>query len=201
MVRACNFGSKDLKRIEACVIPAIKSCFNYYGFRHTSSDIEEVVSATLVKVAKSYDRYDESRSKKAWFQTIARHCACSYMSDETSWRCLHSPMVMKKTEDEVYELQYSDIECSESYHADRELNSKENIKTLKHVFDSLGDVQGKALWLQAMGYGNKELAELFGKTEGSLKTAMSRGRSQLKSNEIVLRLADEVLNRSHNKVA
>ena len=110
-------------------------------------------------------------------------------------------MVMKKTEDEVYELQYSDIECSESYHADRELNSKENIKTLKHVFDSLGDVQGKALWLQAMGYGNKELAELFGKTEGSLKTAMSRGRSQLKSNEIVLRLADEVLNRSHNKVA
>ena len=201
MVRTCNFGSNDLKRIEACVIPAIKSCFNHYGFRYTSSDIEEVVSATLVKVVRSYDRYDESRSKNAWFQTIAKRCACSYMSEETSWRCLHSPMVMVKTDDEVYELQFSDVECSDSYHADRELNTKENIKALKEAVVSLGEVQGKALWLQAMGYGNKELAGFFGKTEGSLKTAMSRGRTQLKNNEVVLRLADEVLNRPYDKVA
>ena len=201
MTRTCNLRSEDLQRIRVCVIPTIIAHFNYCGFKFSAADVDEVVSMTFVKVAMSYHNYDESRSKKAWFQKMAKNCASDFMSAEGDWRYHRSPMEMKSTDGESYELEYSDMECADSYHADRELTSKENIKVLKGAFDSLGEVTGKALWLKCMGYENQEINDLFGKTDGSMRTAMSRGRSQLKENEAVLRMAEDVLGYSYNKAA
>ena len=201
MTRACNLRSSDLQRIKACVIPAIIAHFNYCGFRFSSVDVEEVISETLVKIAKGYEKYDESRSKKAWFQKIAKRCASSYMTDHTDWRCHHIGMEMKTSDGEYYEVEYSDMECADSYHADRELTSKENVKVIKGAFDSLGEVTGKALWLQTMGYETKEIEDNLGKAGGALRTAMSRGRSQLRSNEDILRVAEEVFGCIGNKAA
>lgn len=201
MTRTCNLRSADLQRIKACVIPAIIAHFRFCGFRFSSTDVEEVISETLLKVAKSYEKYDESRSKKAWFQTIAKRCASSYMTDQTNWRCHHTGMEKRSTDGEYYEEEYSDMESSDSYHADRELTSKENLKVLKGAFDSLGEVPGRALWLQAMGYETKEIEEDLGKVGGTLRTAMSRGRAQLRNHEDVLRVAEDVLGRLNNKAA
>ena len=66
------------------------------------------------------------------------------------------------------------------------------MKVIKGAFDSLGEVTGKALWLQTMGYETKEIEDNLGKAGGALRTAMSRGRSQLRSNEDILRVAEEV---------
>ena len=201
MTRACNLRSSDLQRIKACVIPTIIAQFNYCGFWFSSVDVEEVLSDTLVDVAKGYDNYDESRSKKAWFQKIARNCALDYMPRETKWRCHHTGMEMKTSDGEYYEAEYSDMECADSYHADRELISKENVKVIKGAFDSLGEITGKALWLQTMGYETKEIEDNLGKAGGALRTAMSRGRSQLRSNEDILRVAEEVFGCIGNKAA
>ena len=64
MVRTNKFRSADLNRIEACIIPAIKACFYRNNFDFSSFDVEEVASRALVRIAKSYDSYDESRSKR-----------------------------------------------------------------------------------------------------------------------------------------
>jgi DNA-directed RNA polymerase specialized sigma24 family protein len=201
MVRTNELRSADLTRIEACIIPTIKSCFCYYNFKYSSTDVEEVVSASLLKIARGYDRYDESRSKKAWFQTIAERCALTYMKDETDRRC-HQTAMERTTKDGVlYEEEYSDMECADSYEADRELASKQRIQILKRVCLSLGEVQGKALWLKYMGYETEEIEDYLGKKGGALRTSMSRGRSLLKSNPEVLSIAEEVFGRSFSKVA
>ena len=201
MVRTNELRSADLTRIEACIIPTIKSCFCYYNFKYSSTDVEEVVSASLLKIARGYDRYDESRSKKAWFQTIAERCALTYMKDETDRRCHQTAMERTTKDGELYEEEYSDMECADSYEADRELASKQRIQILKRVCLSLGEVQGKALWLKYMGYETEEIEDYLGKKGGALRTAMSRGRSLLKSNPEVLRIAEEVYGRSFNKAA
>ena len=62
-------------------------------------------------------------------------------------------------------------------------------------------VQGKALWLKYMGYETEEIEDYLGKKGGALRTAMSRGRSLLKSNPEILSIAEEVFGRSFSKVA
>ena len=188
-----NLRSTDLLRIKECITPAIIAHFKYNLFPFTSTDVDEVISMTFVKVAKSFHKYDEERSKKAWFQTMAKRCASDHMKREAKWRWNHQPMEMKTTDGEHYEVDYSDRECADSYNAERVLESKENVKVLKGAFDSVGDVAGRALWLQAAGYETKEIEDELGKAGGALRTAMSRGRSMLKKNEAVVSLADELL--------
>jgi hypothetical protein len=121
--------------------------------------------------------------------------------DEKGKLCLERAKLAAFAHGEYYEVEYSDMECADSYHADRELTSKENVKVIKGAFDSLGDVTGKALWLQTMGYETKEIEDNLGKAGGALRTAMSRGRSQLRSNEDILRVAEEVFGYIGNKAA
>ena len=201
MVRTNELRSADLNRIEACIIPTIKACFYRNNFDYSSFDVEEVASRALVRIAKSYDSYDESRSKKAWFQTIAERCALTYMKEDADRRYNQVAMERTSKDGDVYEDEYSDVECADSYEADRKLASKQRMEILKRICLSLGDVQGKALWLSYMGYETEEIENRLGKKGGALRTAMSRGRSLLKSNPEVLKIAEEVYGRSFNKAA
>jgi DNA-directed RNA polymerase specialized sigma24 family protein len=201
MIKNGNLGSKDLQSIMACVIPTIIGHFMHCKFPFTSTDVDEVVSMTLVKLAKNLHKYDESCSKKAWFQKIARCCTSDYMTNETKWRCHHTAIEIKLKDGEYYESEYSDIEDSESYEAEKVLNSKENVKQLKAALDSIGGVAGKALWLKAVGYETEEIEDRLGKFGGALRTAMSRGRDQLRNDKEVINLIDEFLSRPYNKVA
>lgn len=189
--------SADLLRIQECIVPAIIAQFDYHGFAFTAADVDEVILMTFEDVAKSIHKYDESRSKKAWFQKMARRCACDYMTERTKWRSHYSPMELVTKDGEHYEMEYSDIECASSYHADRALESKENMKVIKGAFDSAGRVAGRALWLQATGYETKEIEDELGKTGGNLRTAMSRGRIILRNNEELTSMADELLGTSY----
>ena len=200
MIENSKLGSKDLQDIMACVIPTIIGRFKYCKFPYTSTDVDEVVSLTLVKVAKNLHKYDESWSKKAWFQKMAKNCTSDYMTAETKWRCHHTAMVMKTTDGEHYENEYSDIEGSDSYEAERVLNSKENVKQIKSALHSIGGGAGRALWLKAVGYETKEIEDDLGKCGGALRTAMSRGRDQLLNDRGVINLVDEFLCRSYKKV-
>jgi RNA polymerase sigma factor (sigma-70 family) len=53
---------------------------------------------------------------------------------------------------------------------------------LEAALASLGDEDRAVVWLHDVeGYGHKEIAEMFGKTESFSKTRLSRARARLRS--------------------
>ena len=191
MEKTTGLRSADLKHIESCATPAIMSCFKTYGFKFTSTDVEEVLSETYVKVAMSYERYDSSISKKSWFSTIAWRCACSYITKEAERRKRFSPMEMKSTDGEYYELEYSDRECSKNSRADSSIISDENLEKIERACDALGEDNARVIRLHVQGYDNHEIAEQMGWTEGATKTRKSRAIKKLASNEVIQMLCKE----------
>ena len=174
--------SSELKRIDAIACKAIMDCFKRSNYKFSYSDVEEVILMTNEKVAKNWGKYDEDKSKSAWFSLMAYQCACDYMTAETDWTCHHRGMNMTTEDGEVYEAEFSDRESPERYEADFQVIMNERMKAVDKEIDSLGDKAAQALRLQAMGYSYNELQEILGGNVNALKTMVSRGRAQVKKN-------------------
>ena len=140
-----DFRSSDLKRIAAIARPAIIAAFNKESFRFSAIDIQEVTSMMLVRVAQSWDRYDENISASKWFATIAFRCAYTYMTREGNWRCHRASLGVTTKDGEFYEVEYSDREAPRSYHADAAIISEQRTAAIKKAVDSLGPEAGEAI--------------------------------------------------------
>ena len=200
-MRTKEFKSSDLKRIIAIARPAIIAAFNEKGFKFSSKDIEEVTSDMLVRVAKSWDRYDETISASSWFATIAYRCAYTHMKKEGDWRCHRTSLGVTSKDSEFYEVEYSNREAPRSYHADADIISAQRTAVIKKAVDSLGPEAGEAIWLQANGYSLPEIAEIRGSGYGATKTMMSRGRKQLKENGDICIMYAEIFGRDYSTAA
>lgn len=176
-----NLTSSDLQHINVVARKAIIDTFKYYNFMFEAYDVDSVVSDTLFKVAKSMDKYDASRSKSAWFKTIAERCACSYIDSEYGWRYHHSGMVVKAdTKDEIVEFELADREGSERYQADFQIIVNEKMESVERVIDSFGEKAALALRLYAEGYTYEEMQERLDMGYLALKTLISRYRKELR---------------------
>ena len=174
--------SSELKRIDAIAFKAIVNCFKNSNYKFNSSDVEEVILMTNERVAKNWDRYDEEKSKSAWFSMMASQCTCDYMTDETDWACHHRGMKMTTDDGEVYEVEFSDRESPERYQADFQIIINERLKAVNRELDALGDKPAQAIRLHAMGYSYAEIQDILGGNANALKTMVSRGRAQVKKN-------------------
>lgn len=196
-----DFRSSDLKRIIAIARPAIFAAFNERDFKFSSEDINEVTSNMLVRVAQSWNRYDETISASKWFATIAHRCAYTYMKREGNWRCHHTSLGVSTKDGVFYEIEYSDREAPRSYRADAGIISAQRTTAIKKATDSLGPEVGEAIWLQANGYSLPEIIEILGTGYGATKTKMSRGRNQLKRKEDICSMCAELLGRDFGHTA
>lgn len=173
--------SSDLQHINVVARKAIIDTFKYYNFMFEAYDVDSVVSDTLFKVAKSMDKYDASRSKSAWFKTIAERCACSYIDSEYGWRYHHSGMVVKAdTKDEVVEFKLGDREGSRREQPDFQILMNEKMESVEREIETFGDKAALALRLYAEGYSYEEMQERLGMGYLALKTMISRYRKELK---------------------
>ena len=193
MDRAYILRSTDLNHIAACATPAIVSRFLQAGYKYTKADLEEVLSETYKNVAVSYDEYDETISRKAWFAKIAWNCAGHYLPKAIIRRCLFTPLVNKTTDGVVYETEYSDRESSAVYSADFNAISYENMKLIRKACDSLDEKDGEIVWLSAQGYTNSEIADRLGFTVGAIKTRKCRALKVLRNNKHIRALCKEFL--------
>ena len=75
MKNARPFTTADYNRIVSIVRPVIIAKFNNLS----QEDIDEIMSSTLVKIEISWDRYDESISKKSWFEVTAENKGSNYL--------------------------------------------------------------------------------------------------------------------------
>ena len=72
--------AKELNSIvEKIVKPTVIAYFKSKGFLINEYTVEEAVGMFNVKLAKSIDQYDETKSQKSWFSEIARNSACDYI--------------------------------------------------------------------------------------------------------------------------
>ncbi len=107
MRKNISLTSKEFNRIiEKNVKPTIVSYFKSREFYINEYTVEEVVCMFNEKLAKSIDKYDETKSQGAWFSTIALHSAYDYITDEYRWNKHNQSMsIVDKDGD------YSDMDC------------------------------------------------------------------------------------------
>lgn len=196
-----NFTFAEFNHIVSVARYAAISTFNKNNYIHDNYDIEEVVSQTLERVTRNWDEYDETVSSSSWFYTIAKNCACSYMTLEGRWRNFHAELKFIDKDGDVYEPELYCEESSVSYQADYDLMSNERVAIINRELGKLGDKMGRAIMLQSQGYTLSEIQKLVGMEYGALRTNMSRGRKRLLENKEIKAMYTEFFGRDYSEVA
>ena len=190
-----TLNSDDLKHIISIARPAIIATFKKMGFECYCDDIKEVTSLMLEKVAKSWEKYDESKSTSSWFSVIAIRCAFTYMHSEGSWRQRRYFNDSNAKDDETFGMEGLDRFAPSSYQADYNIISSQNTEVIDKAVHRLDDNCAHAIWLQANGYSLEEIVEILNTGYGATRTKMSRGRKQLKNNRDIRTLCADILGR------
>jgi DNA-directed RNA polymerase specialized sigma24 family protein len=190
------FDSSCYLRILAIIRPAIVATFQTSNFSYVEYDIDEVSSQTLEKVAKNWHNYDEKLSKLAWFSTIAKNCAYTYISDQSHWKECCATINLTTKDGELYEMDYANYSSPKSYYADAELISEERVDIITREINALKGKTKHALMFLSQGYSLSEIQSFLGVENGALRTMISRGRKQLANNKNISAICAEVLGRN-----
>jgi DNA-directed RNA polymerase specialized sigma24 family protein len=190
------FDSSCYLRILAIIRPVIVATSQTSNFSYVEYDIDEVSSQTLEKVAKNWHNYDEKLSKLAWFSTIAKNCAYTYISDQSHWKECYVTINPTTKDGELYEMDYANYSSPKSYYADAELISEERVDIITREINALKGKAKHALMFLSQGYSLSEIQSFLGVENGALRTMISRGRKQLANNKNISAICAEVLGRN-----
>ena len=194
--------SKEIKRInDAFVRPAVIACFKKCNYLYGVDDVAEVICEVNLRLAKCMDRYDESLSTGAWFSRIAHNCAFDHVKREREWCKMHCSMEVVTSDDDLYELEFSDVECAEDSRADIRLISSERVATINKALLSLGEDDAILLGYKIDGYTDKEITARLGVSDGACRTKISRARARLRQNKEIRALCSEIFGDSYANVA
>lgn len=195
------FGTSEIKRIDAIIRSTISDVFFKKNFPYDRDDVEEVASETFVRVLAHKDDYDATISGSSWFATIARNCACTYMTERTKWYQFHAPMSVKSYDDELGEQDTPEMDYADSCHTDSALITSDCMAILDRALCGLGDKASRALMMQSQGHSMNEIQDSLAMKSGALRTMMSRGRDKLAHDKAVRTLYAEVYGREYKKSA
>lgn len=180
--------SMDLKRIEECALPIIRSYYKSQGERARTVDIEDIMSEVYLKFHQTRNNFRKSGVPFVnWVSLIARNCACDYLRKEKKWDEIQMPLDCYNDCQDTVNGVYG-IEASGAYGADYHLISKENVRMINNACDNLCGTTATALKLQGEGYSNKEILKILGGTDGALRTRLSYGRRDLMKNKDIREL-------------
>lgn len=192
MINLKKISKADYSKVVKIAEQTAKWYFNAKGFSYCSFDVEEVVSETLCKVSRYWDRYDRKTSEKAWFSRIATNCASSYMYKETKLRISTQSLNVITKDEEIYEMEYSDRAADVSYNTDTELVSKERISYVREAVSHLGGKVVRIIEMEMEGYTSDEIQEELGISYANLRTIKSRGRARLLEDKEIRSLMKEL---------
>ena len=188
------FTTADYNRIVSIVRPVIITKFNNLS----QEDINEVLSSTLVKIAMSWDRYDESISKKSWFEVTAVRCALTYIKKENKYRKKRQLFEYVTNDGEIYEIDYQSLALDRQQYftyADSSLYSEENMSYVKRAVGTLNDRERTVIEMDLQGYSAEEIQATLGISNANLRTIKSRGRAKLLQDSTINGMMQEYLGR------
>ena len=202
MKKNVSLTSKNLNRIvEKNVKPTIVSYFKRRGFNINEYTVDEVVSMFDEKLAKSIDKYDETKSQGAWFSTIALHSAYDYITDEYRWNKHNQSMCIVDKDGDYSEMEFSDYRSSDNTRPDNMLVSSEILAVLDKALNILSEEDALIIRLKMKGYSNEEIGEELGINDGAVRTKICRARKRFKELPVIADMCSEIFGDSYNKAA
>lgn len=202
MRKNISLTAKEFNRIiEKNVKPTIVSYFKRRGFNINEYTVDEVVSMFDEKLAKSIDKYDETKSQGAWFSAIARNCAYDYIMKEYFWNRLHQSMNFVDKDGECYEMDFSDYRCSDNERPDNIIASSERLSVIKNATGFLSDEDACTIKLKMKDYSNEEIAEEFGINDGAVRTKICRARKRFKEIPVISKMYAEIFGDTYIQAA
>lgn len=127
----------------------------YFRVGQNTALAQDLVSDIFFKALRAYDRYDPSISESAWIYTIARNHLANYYRD-------------KKETVDINDVVLS--ACDEHVDVD-----------VRRILETLDPITKELVTMKYLeGYTYKEMAEILGKSAGSLKMAVSRALQAIK---------------------
>lgn len=140
--------------------------FVYFRVGSRKEVAEDLVQDIFIKAFQAFDRYDENKSVSAWIYTIARNTVINH----------HVKRKANVTLDEIEAspIVSADARKEELLHDDE-----------RHLVDALAKLDSEDARLIRMkhleGWSYEDLADVFEKTPGTLRTQVSRVMKKLKS--------------------
>ena len=171
--------AKELNSItEKYVRPTILSYFERRGFHADGYSIDEVIGRFEEKLAKSWNKFDPTKSQGAWFSRIARNCAYDYIMKEYLWNRFHIGMCYKDKDGDYCDIDYSEPCCSIGSSPDYQLLNDEAIDLVKRAMRMLSKEYALIIELKMKGYSNDEIQEELRITESAVRVRISRARKR-----------------------
>lgn len=171
--------AKELNSItEKYVRPTILSYFERRGFHADGYSIDEVIGRFEEKLAKSWNKFDPTKSQGAWFSRIARNCAYDYIMKEYLWNRFHIGMCYKDKDGDYCDIDYSEPRCSISSNPDYQLLDDEAIDLVERAKRMLSKEDALIIELKQKDYSNDEIQDELRITEGAVRTRISRARKK-----------------------
>ena len=202
MKRNVSLISKNLNRIvEKNVKPTIVSYFKRRGFNINEYTVDEVVSMFDEKLAKSIDKYDETKSQGVWFSTIALHSAYDYITDEYRWNKHNQSMCIVDKDGDYSEMEFSDYRSSDNTRPDNMLASSEILAVLDKALNMLSEEDALIIRLKMKGYSNEEIGEELGINDGAVRTKICRARKRFKEIPVIAKMYAEIFGDTYIQAA
>lgn len=202
MRKNISLTSKEFNRIvEKNVKPTIVSYFKRRGFNINEYTVDEVVSMFDEKLAKSIDKYDETKSQGAWFSTIALHSAYDYITDEYRWNKHNQSMCIVDKDGDYSEMEFSDYRSSDNTRPDNMLASSEILAVLDKALNMLSEEDALIIRLKMKGYSNEEIGEELGINDGAVRTKICRARKRFKEISVIAKMYAEIFGDTYIQAA
>lgn len=165
------------------------------GHKHffSKEDIEDMVQDVAMKVWRSLDGYDPTRSKfSTWVGRISVNCVKDAIDYKMKRIGISESMYVMSTGDKE-ELDFSELgdnsrrispeawSATSCYAADREVERKDSELGVWREAHRLGDKNERVIRLLAGGYATKEIAAVEGWTPNAAATRVCRARRALKA--------------------
>ena len=202
MRKNISLTAKELNRIiEKNVKPTIVSYFKRRGFNINEYTVDEVVSMFDEKLAKSIDKYDETKSQGAWFYTIALHSAYDYITDEYRWNKHNQSMCIVDKDGDYSEMEFSDYRSSDNARPDNMLASSEIVAVLDKALNMLSEEDALIIRLKMKGYSNEEIGEELGINDGAVRIKICRARKRFKEIPVIAKMYAEIFGDTYIQAA
>lgn len=202
MRKNISLTAKEFNRIiEKNVKPTIVSYFKRRGFNINEYTVDEVVSMFDEKLAKSIDKYDETKSQGAWFSTIALHSAYDYITDEYRWNKHNQSMSIVDKDGDYSEMEFSDYRSSDNVRPDNMLASSEILAVLDKALNMLSEEDALIIRLKMKGYSNEEIGEELGINDGAVRTKICRVRKRFKEIPVISKMYTEIFGDTYIQAA
>lgn len=142
--------------------------FVYFKTMHKEA-AEDLTSQIFLKAMEKIERFDPDTNFSAWIFTIARNCVIDYFRAQKEELCIEDVWGLSDNED-----------------LERDFENKERLVALKEYLSTLQPEQREIILMRFwcdMSF--REMSAALGKSEGSLKMAMSRMMRQARQEDVI----------------